>query len=1087
MGSIIEKYGFYEWVCHTNYSFKVGASHPFELVQSAVAEGYGGLGITDYDGVYGISKSFQAIRSLRKENVDRGLRLFYGAEFHLQKDHDLPHIHQDTLIFLAQSIRGYFNLCRLASYCHREGKIAPTLPLDYIQGHDLEGISIIQPMRGLIHRGGQERSLRERSKELIDLVGSERFFMGVSRHFAAAEDQAILPTIQIANSIGSKCLLTQDVYFHKADRKDLSDLLTSIRLNTRLSESVSHHFVNGERSIHNLRNIESRFNALPIYEESLRASKELAERFSFELDELRYKYPKEMLPPGIGAQEFLEKITWEGARGYYDNNIPENVAELLAHEIKLVNHLQFADYFLTVWDIVRWARSQGILCQGRGSAANSAICFVLGVTAVNPAHFDVLFERFMSVERGDPPDIDVDFEHERREEVIQYIYERYGRSRAALVANVIMFRNRGALRAAGKALGVPEAILKKASGVFDSRDFRNEDAEKTVDELKRLISSDDLGEKKDPPWLQWIRMSRKLQGFPSHLGIHSGGFVIADKSLDWLCAQEPATMPGRTVIQWSKDDIEALNCFKIDMLALGMLTAIRKCFDLIKLHHGITIDLQKIPADDKCTYDMICKADTVGTFQIESRAQISMLPRMKPRQFYDLVIEVAIIRPGPIEGGMINPYLSRREGKQPVNYPDPRLESILKRTLGVPIFQEQVMRIAMAVGGFTGGEANELRRNMGSFAFKGDLGYYGTKLKEGMKANGIPEEFIKTILAQLEGFASYGFPESHAASFALLAYASSYLKCHYPEPFFAALLNSQPMGFYSQHVLIQTAKHLGIKILPICVNFSEWDAKLEESTGGLAIRLGMRMARSLREDAARKFLNRRKIEGSWTCLESFVKGAGLSRIDLTSLASADALRVFGIERRHALWLSEAAPFSDFLEDIEEVVEFRAESETERMQMDFHSTSTSLGLHPTEILKREDWPYPVPINSITSNNELSKLMNGRLVSIFGMVIVRQSPPTAKGMVFATVEDDSGLANLVLTPQIYRKFRHLFDRQAFICVRGRLQRQGDAFSVKVDTIFAPKIREAELIAIGQIEIRETHPHLFEKEIVSTRHYN
>lgn len=1062
MASLVEKYGWTEWLCHTHFSFKWGASHPLELVTCAAAYKYHGLTIADFDGVYGLARSWQALKTLRRDGLDQGLKLIFGAEIHLRKDHSLPLNMQDTLVLFARSHRGYFNLCRLLTYAHRDGKNDADVPFEYLLQADVADLVAIQPMRGLIHQGDLA-ALQQKCQRLHALFGKDQFYFAAGRYFNPSEDHALRTTLHLSRDLDISCLLTQDVFFHDSKQKPFHDLLHAIRLNKVLGEVVQHLFVNGEHCLHDLPTIERQFGALPIYEQSLRLSRDLAESCQFDLSELRYHYPKEMLPEGFTAQEFLTKLTYESAHRYYGPQLPDKLAKLLAHELALVEQLGFADYFLTVWDIVRWARGQGILCQGRGSAANSAVCFVLGITALDPTLFEVLFERFISVERGDPPDIDVDFEHERREEVIQYIYERYGRAQAAMVANIITFQSRGALRAVGKAMGVPELILGRAADILDSREFRHGGMEATLKELQSSLDEEGvLDNYRDLPWQMWAHYAGRLYGFPSHMGIHSGGFIVADKSLDWLVPQEPATMEGRSVVQWCKEDIEALGFFKIDILALGMLTALRKCFSLIREHEGKDLTLASIPADDRATYEMICRADTVGTFQIESRAQMSMLPRLKPRCFYDLVVEVAIIRPGPIQGGMIPPFLRRRSGQEAVTFPDKRLEPILKRTLGVPIFQEQVMRIAMSVGGFSPGEADEMRRHMGSFSMKGDVSRWMSRLATGMESNGISRAFIQVILEQLKGFSSYGFPESHAASFALLAYASSYLKCHYPAAFFVAILNSQPMGFYAPHVLLQTARHLGVEVRPVCVHHSAWDNTLE----GKAIRMGLRFVNCLREAAARELVKVREKSEIWTTLTAFLQQVRISRVDLTALAAANALQVFGLSRRAALWLAEAAPFAAFMEDDEEPIAFRMETSHERMRADFQATSTSLGPHPCTIFKEEEWCYECEVKSLCLASHVASIPSGKNIVAFGMVIVRQAPPTAHGMVFATIEDETGLLNLVFTPQIYAQYRRLFDRQSFLCIRGTLQKQGDAHSVKVGHIFAPQLHEADVVILNTL---------------------
>jgi len=1020
MAHTLERYGWHEWLAKTNFSFLMGASHPFQMVARATELGYASFAISDYDGVYGLARCYRSRQWLEKRK-GLGVQLHYGAELHLERDHDLPLGLQNTLVLIAQSHRGYFHLCRLMSYSHRDGKKNAFVPLNHLLTAPVEDLIAIQPMRGLIRREASAQ-LQRQVTDLRDHFGG-RYHLALSRHLNRGEDCWLEPTLGLSRRFGVPTLMAQDAFFHRREQIEMNDLLHAIRTNLDMDQAVAHMFPNDERCLHDLASLERRYRVVPGYEAALRRSLELSRSCRFDLGELRYHYPKEMIPEGLSAQGYLEQLTWAGARRVY-RPLPEKVARQLEHELRLIETLGFADYFLTVWDIVAWARERGILCQGRGSAANSAVCFVLGVTSVDPSLFDLLFERFMSVERGDPPDIDVDFEHERREEVIQYIYRRYGRDKAAMVANVITFRRRGAIRAVGKALGFPGQVLDRAAKALHSRDYRSQAAAKTINELRRRFQ----GEAWDGrPWEHWTRMADRLVGFPRHLGLHSGGFVLSDRPIDWLTAQEPATMEGRTCIQWCKDDIEALGFFKVDVLALGMLTALRKCLRMVADHYDRELTLATIPQGDAATYAMIQRADTVGTFQIESRAQMSMLPRLKPRCFYDLVIEIAIIRPGPIQGKMIHPFLRRRYGQEPVTFPDPRLEPILKRTMGVPIFQEQVMRIAMAVGGFTPGEANELRRNIGSFSLRGDVDLWIPKLIEGMRRNGIAEPFIEGIVSQLKGFASYGFPESHSASFALLAYASCYLKCHYPAAFFTAVLNSQPMGFYEPHSLLQTAKQAGIPIYPICVNRSGWDHQLEAipDGSGYGIRLGLRLVRCLSETGTRRMLARRETAGRWRQLDGFLRRSGLSRVDLTALAAADALACFDLDRRAALWIAESAPFASLTEEPERAVRFAPETRMGAIQADFHATATSIHDHPAQVIREQLWAYEVPLSRLTLARDATELRDDTSITVFGMVVVKQSPPTANGMLFATIEDETGLHNLVIPPGIYAIYRDIIE--------------------------------------------------------------
>lgn len=1066
MATLVERYGWHEWLSHTNFSFLVGASHPHELVDRACEFGYKGLGIADFDGVYGIARAYRDLRHRGRLGKSTDLKLFYGTEIHLKADHELPIPLQDTLVLYATSHKAYFHLCSLLTEAHREWKTGAFLSLESLLASPVDGLIALQPMRGCI------RTQDLNSAQTLSRFGAlrehfqGRFYCVLSRHLNAAEDSWMGATYELAKRLSLPVLLSQDAFFHIPERKILSDLLCAIRHSKTVENVSSQFFSNGERSLHSLAYIERLYGSLPFYEQALKASCELAEMFQFDLDELRYLYPQEMIPEGYTSQTFLEKIVWEGCRKIYGERISTRTLKVLQKELSLVATLGFADYFLTVWDIVRWARERNILCQGRGSAANSAVCFVLGITSLDPDKFDLLFERFLSLERRDPPDIDVDFEHERREEVIQYIYERYGRTRAAMVANVICFKKRGALRFVGKALGLPKEYLDEGAQVLRSREFRRSETEKVVSKVLDYTEQEVSQYTLD----LWAKYSQALIGFPRHLGIHSGGFVLTDKALNWLVPVEPATMENRSVIQWSKDDIEGLGFFKIDILALGMLTALRKTFSLIQNHYGHELNFARIPSDDPQTYKMIQKADTVGTFQIESRAQMSFLPKHKPRNFYDLVVQIAIIRPGPIEGGMILAYLNRRLGRERITIPHPSLEPILSRTYGVPIFQEQVMRIAIAVGGFTAGEADELRKKIGSFTMKTqDVDLWLGKLVKGMLANGIDQKFVDRILGYIKGFSSYGFPESHAASFAHIAYASTYLKCHYPEAFFAALLNSQPMGFYSVDTLVKTVRHGSsirddhrVEVLPICLWSSQWDCTLEPASSSsfrpFAIRLGLRFVRGLQRGHP-------TVPFAKAPLLNIIKANSFSRRDLTALAAAGALHKWGIPRRAAIWLAEATPFCEYLEDNEDDVLFKNETEWEGVQGDYRATGVSLGRHPAQILRTQDWPYAISVEKITLGENLLQVRSGTLVHIFGLVLVRQAPPTANGMLFVTLEDESSYRpNLVIRPDVYTKFSQIIDRHCFLCVSGKLEMVDGAYNIIVREVHSVQIPQAELIPLA-----------------------
>ncbi len=1054
--STLEKIGWHEFLCKTNFSFLMGASHPEACLKQAEKFNYKALAINDFDGAYGLARSHLV---WTKNNAS--FPLLHGAEIHFEHDHDLPLLKQDTLCLLTQSKTGYKNLCEILSHTHRHTKTNAFILLEDLRQFSLKDVIAIHSTRGLIRKMGPNQShlFYDRCKTLKEIFPGQ-FYLALTKLLHPSEDCYNDEIADLAKLLKIPTIFSQDIFFHCRSEKRLSDLMQTIRKNLTLAESVGYFFPNTERSFHTLQELARLYGRFPGFESTLLQMKDLAESCHFNMSELKYTYPREFLPQGKTSLGFLTEITWDSAKARYQN-IPENIKKLLEHELHLIETLGFADYFLTVWDIVRWAKEQKILCQGRGSAANSAVCYVLGVTNVDPMQFDVLFERFISVERGDPPDIDVDFEHERREEVIQYVYKRYGRNRAAMVANVICFKKKSALRAAGKALGISEDILKDGSQYLEVRQFRKGATAATVEAVAKNPDKD-----REIPLKTltlWAEFAEKIYGFPRHLGLHSGGVILSNEPLNALVPQEPASMTGRTCIQWCKEDIEGLGFFKVDLLALGMLTALRKIFDLLNKNNGVNYSLDSIPSNDPKTYAMIQKAKTVGTFQIESRAQMSMLPRLRPEKFYDLVIEIAIIRPGPIIGKMVHPYLKRRRGLEKEIYPNEKLIPILKRTLGVPIFQEQVMRIAMAVGDFTAGEANELRKNIGSFSIKGDVGKWIPKLKSGMKKNGISEEFTEQLVSQLQGFSAYGFPESHAVSFAHLAYASCFLKAHFAPAFYASIINSQPMGFYSVHVLLQTAKAEGIKIKPVCVLNSDWDTTLEadgDSLQGWSLRLGFRQVTALSQNGAQKYLSRRQ---SWKNIADFLQHCGLSRVDLTALAAADGLQIFAVDRRTAVWLSEAAPYNKFLEDVEKDPEFRPLSESEKIQMDFNTFKTTLGAHPVEVIRKDAWNFEVDVSKVTSAIKLPTKIISSTVYVFGMVLVRQSPPTAKGMVFITMEDETGMINLVFTPQVYDQFQKLIDFKGLIFAEGKLQNDSGSISILVRKVYAPELKTAEILTL------------------------
>ena len=1061
---LIERIGWVEWLTKTNFSFLVGASHPHEMIEKMESERYSAYAINDFDGVYGLARSY-----IEHQKIHATARLLYGAEIKMQPADDLPILLTDRITLIAKNKKGYqqLNQC-LQMAKQRENSKQTYLSWEGLAQLNTKDLICLQPMRGSIRKGEQHQSYPI-AKEIF----AGNYYLVVSRHLHPSEDLWIREQLQAAKKFHIPYLYSGDCFFHRPQQKSLHDTLCSIRQNQTLSQASSHFFPNAQRFPQKLASLAQLYAPIGNFARCLERSQALLQEIDFSFSELSYHYPKEMLPQGFTAQSYLEHLVWQNAPHRFGNPIPCSLRELLRKELDCIEHLGFADYFLTVWDIVSWAREQKILCQGRGSAANSSVCYVLGITAVNPRHFDLLFERFMSKERGDPPDIDVDFEHERREEVIQYIYRRYGRERAAMVANVICFRRKGALRAVGKALGVDVNLIEQAAQLDRSRLFRGKSSSdllaciktKNPQSFKRdtpiNLSGGYFSETKNSHSLleHWQQLTEQLIGFPRHLGLHSGGFIIAEHRLDELCPIENASMPGRSCIQWCKEDIEALHFFKIDILALGMLTALRKSFHAIETYYQRKLDLYHLPDDDPATYQMIQKADTVGVFQIESRAQMSMLPRLKPRCFYDLVIEIAIIRPGPIQGGIVHPFLRRRQGLEPIDFPCESLRPILARSLGVILFQEQAMRIAMELGDFSGEEANLLRRNIGAWNMPGhqqNLSPLLQKLKQGMQKKKLPNTFIEQMLAQMRGFAEYGFPESHAISFAHLAYASSFIKCHYPAVFFCSLLNSQPMGFYSPHSLIRAAQRDGCCIYPIDLQCSHIEHRLEpienQQQPAYAIRLGLRMLHSLSQQGAEKIVAARK-QGAFLSLEDFIQRCPLYRDDFTALASADLFRIFSLSRIEAFWLASALPLKPWIDTPESKISFARESLQESLTRDFHATGTSLICHPCTALRQDSWPFAVPLQRIRSSQDFSQICHNQVFYGFGMLVVKQSPPSAKAMVFLSLEDEYGFINLVLSPQIYQQYYEYIEQNAFVCFQGKMQKQGEGHSIWVKKLYPP----------------------------------
>jgi error-prone DNA polymerase len=814
-------------------------------------------------------------------------------------------------------------------------------------------------------------------------------------------------------------------------------VLTAVRLKTTVTELGTARFPNGERRLRPVDEILALFAQYPA---AVSRTAEVADRCTFSLDELRYEYPEELCPAGETPSSYLTRLSWAGARERYPDGVPTKVQELIERELAIIEELNYAAYFLTVWDLVRFARERDILCQGRGSAANSAVCYCLGITAVDPDRIDVLFERFISKERAEAPDIDIDFEHQRREEVIQYIYEKYGRERSGMTAEVITYRPRSAARDVGKALGLSldrvDSLANAIGHADDHVGLKSRLREGGLDPASRLGR-------------QFIYLVREILGFPRHLSQHVGGMVLTRLPLCEIVPIENASMPGRTVVQWDKDDLDALGILKVDCLALGMLSAIRRSFELLRQHVGRSFSLATIPPEDPTVYQMIQRADTVGVFQIESRAQMSMLPRLKPKEFYDLVIEVAIVRPGPIQGKMVHPYLRRRSGQEAVEYPSEAVRDILNKTMGVPLFQEQAMRLVVVAAGFTPGEADQLRRAMGAWRRTGVINRFERKLIRGMLDNGYTEEFARSVFGQIEGFGSYGFPESHAASFALLAYVSAWIKCHHPAVFLAALLNSQPMGFYGPAQLVADARRHGVEVRPVDVNASDCNSTLErrESDGMLAVRLGWSTVRGL-AGAAAETLVRVRQAGLFSTYGEFVARTGFTASVLSRLAAADAFRSIGLSRRPAYWMSLAEtvrePLLAGLAD-EAVPPLPRLSPAQEVIHDYHAQGLSLRGHPVGPLRS----YLETLRVIRSE-ALERVKAGRRYRVAGVVLVRQRPLTAKGITFMTIEDETGSANLIVRPQVWERFHRVARQARAIIATGLLQRQDGVIHLIVDRL-------------------------------------
>ncbi len=1094
--------------CKTNYSFLAGGSHADELVGCAVELGYRALAVTDENTLAGVVRAFGAAReatsnpcpghSARDDSANNdhspnkatGLKLIIGAEI---IPNDAP-----PVVLWATDRKAYANLSRLITVgrrrapkgeCwlsladivnHSDGLLAGVVPCfrgdrqrtdhidethpsyDWYFGKSESGTQNREGCRGVLECGIPLREIAHVhgvNGHGIPKNGPVPFFVyrevfGDRAYLLAAlyrgVDDAwrIEQLKQLSQSTDLPLVASGDVLYHAPARLPLHDVLTATRHRTTVASSGDLLLPNAQRHLQSVEQRQLAFAAIP---EALARTDEIVDRCDFCLSQLRYEYPEELAPPGTTPIEYLSDLTRAGAGNRYPGGVPAKVQSQINHELKLIDELSYEAYFLTVWDLVRFARSRGILCQGRGSAANSAVCFCLGVTSVDPDTTELLFERFISKERNEAPDIDVDFEHERREEVLQYLYNKYGRDRAGLAATVITYRVRSAIRDVGKALGLSldrvDALAKHVEGYASESDLTGKMRDVGIDPESEVGA-------------RLAYLVNDLLGFPRHLSQHVGGMVITQGKLDELVPIENAAMDGRTVIQWDKDDLEELGLLKVDCLCLGMLSAIRKCFHMVEQHWGRHCTLANLPQEDPKVYDMICAADTIGVFQVESRGQMSMLPRLKPRCWYDLVIEVAIVRPGPIQGNMVHPYLRRRNGDEPVVYPNEEIKAVLHRTLGVPIFQEQAMKLAVVAAGFTPGEADQLRRAMGKWRKTGVIQQFHDKLMAGMKARGLTKEFAEQVFRQISGFGEYGFPESHAASFAKLVYVSAWLKLYYPAAFCAAIINSLPMGFYAPAQLVADARRHGVNVLPVDVNGSDWDCTIENEERDL--RLGLRMISGLRSSAA-KIIETARQAGEFTSVSEFTRRTGLGQAMIAQLSKADAFGSLNQDRRAALWQAlgqEKKPkdqplFARLEAGDDDTFALPLLEVQDQVTEDYRSVGLSLRAHPMSF-------YRESLNElrVTTCNGLIEKENNRHLRVAGLVILRQRPSTAKGITFVTLEDETGTANLVVKQNIWQRYYRIARRSPAWIAHGKLEKKNGVIHVVVNRLEDLSVRLEEL---------------------------
>lgn len=1003
--------------CKTNFSFLEGASHPEELVERAAELGYRALAVTDRNSFAGVVRAHVAAKEV-------GLRLIVGTEV---TPRDFP-----SLLLLPTDRKAYGRLCRLLTIGRRRAEKG-SCDLAFADIAELaEGsLGLVIPPRRIPAENGEPLA---QSLQQLRAVFGDRGYCLAERLCGPEDDQHLRRLLQQAQQTQVPLVAANDVHYHIPQRAALQDVLTAIRQKETVTAIREHLFANRQRHLKSPAEMADLFLDIP---EIVPRTTVVTDRCHFSLEELRYEYPEELCPAGMTPLEHLVRLTWAGAKHRYASGIPDKVRQLLEHELTLIEELRYEAYFLTVWDLVRFARSRNILCQGRGSAANSVVCFCLGVTSVDPERIDVLFERFISKERNEAPDIDVDFEHERREEVLQYIYEKYGRDRAGMTAEVITYRPRSALRDVGKALGLSlDCVDKLAKSVDGYRDATG------IEERFREAGFDP----ETKVGRQLRDLVEQILGFPRHLSQHVGGMVMTRGLLCELVPIENAAMPGRTVIEWDKNDLDSLGILKVDCLALGMLTALHRCFDFLERHYGRKLTLASVPAEDPAVYEMVSKADTIGVFQIESRAQMSMLPRLRPRCFYDLVIEVAIVRPGPIQGDMVHPYLRRRQGEEPIDFPSEAIRGVLEKTLGVPLFQEQAMRLAVVAAGFTPGEADQLRRAMGAWRRTGVMEQFYQKLVRGMEANGLSAEYADRLYRQIRGFGEYGFPESHAASFALLVYVSAWLKRYYPAAFCASLINSQPMGFYAPAQLVRDARSHGVEVRPTDINFSDWDCTLEPIAREeeVALRLGLRLISGLSEVHARVIEESRRGE-PFQNLEDFRRRTRLPPAVVARLAKADAFASLQLGRRQALW-NALAPKENLplLADLdvpdEKDLQLPELLPEEEVVADYRTMKLSLRAHPFSFLREK-----LDVMKVVPASALLEYPERRPLKVAGLVLLRQQPSTAKGIRFVTLEDETGTINLVVRPDIWERYHRPANRATAFLVHGQVERKNEIIHV------------------------------------------